>query len=141
MKKMVTLKNRAFTLVELLVVILILGVLAALIVPNILGRVEQAKITAARTDISTLGSALKTFQIDNDRYPTTEEGLEALRTAPADAPNWKRPYLERAVPLDPWQNAYEYSQPGPDGDEDSYLLKSYGPDKIADNEDDITNQD
>jgi len=123
-------KNRrsGFTLIELLVVILILAILAALIVPRVVGKTGDAKIAAAKSDLATLSSALQNFRLDNDRYPTSEEGLNALTSAPASgANNWKGPYLQKAVPLDPWQHEYVYQYPGSNGN-DSYLLESYGSD-------------
>jgi general secretion pathway protein G len=119
--------RRAFTLIELLVVILILAVLAALIVPRVITRTSDAKRAKAASDIAVLSSALNQFRLDCDRYPTTEEGLEALRVRPGDAQGWRGPYLERPLPPDPWGNPYIYEYPGLDGD-DSYLLISYGKD-------------
>jgi general secretion pathway protein G len=121
---------------ELMVVVIILAVLAALIVPRIIGRQEDAKRAKAASDIASLRSALDLFRMDNDRYPSMEEGLQALREAPSDARNWRGPYLERPVPPDPWGNPYVYEWPGPDG-EQSFTLLSYGPDGQP-SEDDIT---
>jgi general secretion pathway protein G len=120
-------KRKAFTLIELLVVILILAILAALIVPRVVGRASDAKRAKAASDISTLSGLLQQFHLDNGRFPTTEEGLESLRTAPADARNWRGPYLQKPIPLDPWQNEYVYEYPGMDGEE-SFILLSYGAD-------------
>lgn len=120
-------QRRAFTLIELLVVILILAVLAALIVPRVITRASDAKRAKAASDIAVLGSALNQFRLDCDRFPSTEEGLDALRSQPGDVQGWRGPYLERALPPDPWGNAYVYESPGPDGD-DSYYLISYGKD-------------
>lgn len=119
--------GRGFTLIELLVVILILAILAALIVPRVIGRSGEAKQAAARADISTLRGLLQAFRLDTGRYPSTEEGLEALRVQPSDVNGWKGPYTERAIPMDPWGNPYVYEFPGPEG-EDSILLMSYGQD-------------
>jgi general secretion pathway protein G len=119
-------RRRGFTLIELLVVILILAILAALIVPRVVGKTSDAKIAAAKTDLSTLSSALANFRLDCDRYPTTEEGLNALRVAPSGVTNWKGPYLEKDVPNDPWQNPYQYQAPGPNGS--GYQIESYGSD-------------
>jgi general secretion pathway protein G len=128
MKKRSTLNiRRGFTLVELLVVMLILAVLAALIVPNVMGRTGQAKRSAALSDISTLSSLLQTFRIDCDRYPTTEEGLQALRQPPSDVQGWRGPYSTKEIPNDPWGNPYVYECPGPLGG-DSFSLRSYGAD-------------
>lgn len=115
-----------FTLIELLVVILILAILAALIVPRVVNKTGDAKIAAAKSDIATISSALQNFRLDNDRYPTTEEGLQALFTAPSGATNWKGPYLTKPVGQDPWQHDYVYQCPGQSGP-DSYTVESYGP--------------
>lgn len=117
--------RKAFTLIELMVVILILAILAALIVPKIIGRADEAKRAKAASDIASLSSMLSAFRLDNDRFPTTEEGLEALRVAPADAPNWKG-YSTKAIPNDPWGNPYDYEYPGVD--DNSFILRSYGAD-------------
>jgi len=102
-----------FTLIELMVVLVIIGVLAALIVPNVLDRADDARITAARTDVTNLMQALKLYKLDNHRYPTGEQGLQALVARPATGPapvNWK-PYLEK-LPNDPWGRPYQYLNPG-----------------------------
>src|SRR5438552_15872188 len=93
----------AFTLIELLLVLVILAVLAAVVVPKFTGRSEQARVAAAKTDISVLSGALNQFELDNGRFPTTEEGLTSLVQAPPGAQNW-HPYIERGVPNDPWNN-------------------------------------
>jgi general secretion pathway protein G len=116
-----------FTLIELLVVILILGILAALIVPRVVGRASDAKIAKARSDLSELGNLLQQFRLDTGRYPTTEEGLQALRVAPADVQGWKGPYPTKDIPNDPWGNPYIYEYPGSSGT-DSIKLMSYGSD-------------
>ena len=115
-----------FTLFELMVVLVIIGVLAALIVPNVLERAEDAKVTAARTDVTNLMQALKLYRLDNNRYPTTEQGLQALIAKPTTEPvptNWK-PYLEK-LPNDPWGKPYQYLNPGVKGEVD---VMSYGAD-------------
>ncbi len=102
-----------FTLIELMVVVVIIGVLAALIVPNVLERADDARVTAAKTDINNLVQALKLYRLDNQRYPTSAQGLQALLVKPATGPtptNWK-PYLDK-LPNDPWGNAYQYLNPG-----------------------------
>lgn len=118
--------RRAFTLIEMLVVILILAILASLIIPRLIGRTDDAKIAKAKSDIQTLSSLLQQYRLDNDKYPTTEEGLEALRTQPSDATHWKGPYTDKDIPVDPWGNPYVYQSPGPSGQD--YLITSYGSD-------------
>jgi general secretion pathway protein G len=117
-------RNRAFTLIELMVVILILAILAALIVPNVLGRTGQAKYAKAKSDLAELSGAIDQFRLDCDRYPTTQEGLDALRNPPSGAQGYKGPYLKSAIPMDPWGNQYEYECPGPSGQ--GYQVKSAG---------------
>ncbi|HEY0866226.1 MAG TPA: type II secretion system major pseudopilin GspG [Fimbriimonas sp.] len=119
---------RAFTLIELMVVILILAILAALIVPRVVGRQDQAKVAKAQSDVAVLMDNLQAFRLDTDRYPTTEEGLQALRQPPADVRNWQGPYLQKAIPNDPWGNPYEYQYPGVTGDMPTVL--SYGADGV-----------
>jgi general secretion pathway protein G len=119
---------RAFTLIEVMVVIAILAVLAALIVPKVMSRPDEARVVAARQDIASLLQALKLYRLDNLRYPTTEQGLAALVTRPSLAPvppNWKPGgYLER-LPLDPWRHPYQYLSPGLRGEVDVF---SFGAD-------------
>ena len=115
-----------FTLIELMVVLVIIGVLAALIVPNVLDRADDARVTAARTDVNNLMQALKLYKLDNQRYPTAEQGLQALITKPSAPPaptNW-RPYLEK-LPNDPWGRPYQYLNPGVKGEID---VMSFGAD-------------
>lgn len=136
-------KHRAcragFTLVELLLVLVILGVLAAIVVPKFAGRTEQARITATQTQIATFATALDAFEIDNGYYPRGKDGLADLITAPRDAQNWKGPYLRGdTVPLDLWGNAYIYECPGR-YNTSGYDLMSPGPDGREGGDDDITN--
>jgi len=116
-------RSRGFTLIEVMVVIVILGVLAALVVPRILDRPDDARRVAARADIATISAALKLYRLDNQRYPTTEQGLAALVARPEVAPvppNWKPGgYLER-LPKDPWARPYLYIHPGLKGEFDVY---------------------
>ena len=121
-------RQRGFTLVEVMVVVAILGILAALIVPKIIGRSDDARIVAAKQDVATLVSALKLYRLDNQRYPTSEQGLKALVEKPTVDPvpaNWKLGgYLDK-LPKDPWGNAYQYLYPGIHGELDVF---SYGAD-------------
>ena len=122
-------KSRGFTLIELMVVLVIIGVLAALIVPNMLDRADDARVTAARTDVNNLMQALKLYKLDNLRYPGGEQGLQALVTKPTTGtipPNW-RPYLDK-LPADPWGQPYQYSNPGLKGAIDVY---SFGADGVV----------
>ena len=120
------LRQTGFTLIELMVVLVIIGVLAALIVPNVLDRADDARATAAKTDVNNLMQALKLYKLDNQRYPTGEQGLQALVTRPASGPapiNWK-PYVEK-LPNDPWGRPYQYLNPGVKGEID---VMSFGAD-------------
>jgi general secretion pathway protein G len=120
-------QRRGFTLIELIVVVLILAILAALIVPRVVGRSGDAKRSKAATDIATLSSLIQQYRLDTGRFPTTEEGLLALREAPADVENWKGPYMTKPIPPDPWGFDYIYEYPGAGGDE-SFILMSLGRD-------------
>ena len=120
---------QGFTLIELMVVLVIIGVLAALIVPNVLDRADDARSTAAKTDIANLVQALKLYKLDNQRFPSGEQGLQALVAKPAagpTAPNW-RPYLDK-LPNDPWGRPYQYLNPGIKGEVD---VMSFGADGQA----------
>jgi general secretion pathway protein G len=116
-----------FTLIELMVVMAILAILAAIIVPKVLGREEDARRARAVSDVESFGTALDMYKADNSEYPTTEEGLQALRVAPPSAKNWNGPYLKKALAPDPWGNDYVYTSPG-EHNPDSYDLSSMGAD-------------
>jgi general secretion pathway protein G len=136
-RKMTRRSRSAFTLIELLVVIVILAILAALVIPNVINRTEDARIAKATSDVSTLDSALDTYKLDNQHYPTTDDGLQALVTKPSDAPNWNGPYLKNGLPNDPWGHPYLYKNPGDHGT--TYDLYSAGPDGQPGTDDDIAN--
>lgn len=124
----------AFTLVELLLVLVILGTLAAIVVPKFAGRTEQARITAAQTQINSFETALNSFEVDNGYYPRGKNGLQDLIVRPKDAQDWRGPYL-KDIPLDPWKNPYIYESPGKHSED--YDISSVGPDLRAGTEDDI----
>ena len=120
-------RTGGFTLIELLVVLVIIGILGALVVPNLFSSLDDARMTAARTDIKTIVEGLKRYKIDNQRYPSAEQGLEALVRKPtAGTPpvNWK-PYLDR-LPADPWQRPYQYLNPGVNGEIDVFSFGADG---------------
>ncbi|MBX3729523.1 MAG: type II secretion system major pseudopilin GspG [Candidatus Sumerlaeia bacterium] len=130
--------RRAFSLVEMLLVLVILATLAAIVVPRFAGRSEQAKETAARTQITSIGTALDAFEVDNGYYPTSADGLGLLVERPATATNWRGPYLKSQIGNDPWGNPYIYEYPG-QNNADGYDLSSAGPDGRHGTDDDITN--
>lgn len=126
-------RSAGFTLIEIMVVILVLGVLAAMVAPNVFRHVGQSKGAAARAQIEMLGSALDAYRLDNDRYPASAQGLKALRREPTSEPrprDWQGPYLKKDVPLDPWGGEYVYRSPGTES-EWGYDLLSYGRDGRA----------
>lgn len=121
--------QRGFTLLEVMVVVVILGILAALVVPKIISRPDEARVIAAKQDIASMMQALKLYRLDNQRYPVTEQGLQALVTPPTTAPlptNWKAGgYVER-LPKDPWGNPYQYLNPGIHGEIDIFSFGADG---------------
>jgi len=121
-------KQRGFTLIEIMVVVVILGILAALVVPQVMNRPDQAKVTVAKGDIKAIGAALDMYKLDNYSYPSTQQGLDALVEKPGGNPqpkNWNRDGYLKRVPKDPWGNEYQYLSPGTEG---QYDLYSYGAD-------------
>lgn len=131
--------QRGFTLLELLVVMVIIGLLAGYVGPRFFSQIGKSEVKAARAQIDALEKALDQFRLDNGRYPTTEEGLKALVERPSTTSKWSGPYLKKAVPLDPWERPYIYKAPGEHGE---YDLSSLGKDGQAGGTDeaaDITN--
>ena len=121
-------KQGGFTLIEIMVVVVILGILAALVVPQVMNRPDQAKVTVAKGDIKAIGAALDMYKLDNYSYPSTQQGLDALVEKPGGNPqpkNWNRDGYLKRVPKDPWGNEYQYLSPGTQG---QYDLYSYGAD-------------
>ena len=134
--------QQGFTLIEIMVVVIIIGVLTALIAPNIIGNVDKANVVAANTDIKTIGTQLDLYKLDNFSYPTTEQGLEALVTKPSGHPepkNWKKDGYLQSVPTDPWGNDYIYISPGSHGTYDLYSLGADGKEGGSDYDAEITN--
>ncbi|MDP5008900.1 MAG: type II secretion system major pseudopilin GspG [Glaciimonas sp.] len=122
-------KQRGFTLIEIMVVVVIMGILAALVVPKLMGRTDDARVMAARSDISTLMSALKLYKLDNQRYPTTEQGLQSLVAKPTSGPasdGWKTGGYIDKLPKDPWGNPYQYLSPGIHGELDVFSFGADG---------------
>jgi len=118
-------RSRGFTLLELLVVVVIIGLLASYVGPRYFGQLGRSEVTTAKAQMQAFSRALDQFRLDVGRYPTTEQGLNALLTRPGDEPKWNGPYLQNAVPLDPWGKAYVYRSPGEKGD---YDILSFGKD-------------
>ncbi|MFP3912197.1 MAG: type II secretion system major pseudopilin GspG [Desulfobacteraceae bacterium] len=125
-------RDRGFTLIELLIVMVILGLLAALVGPRMFGKVGKSRQKAAKAQITLFETALDTYKLDTSKYPTTSQGLEALRNQPSGVERWDGPYLPKSVPKDPWGHEYEYRCPGEHGD---YDIISYGADGSPGGED------
>jgi general secretion pathway protein G len=119
-------RNAGFTLIELMIVLFILGLLAALVAPRLMGWVGKAKQKTAQAQIQLLATALDLFHLDVGHYPTDEEGLKALRENPGNLPGWGGPYLDKDVPKDPWARDYHYKCPGEHGPYDLYSLGADG---------------
>ena len=127
--------QRGFTLIEIMVVVVIIGVLGAIVVPQFMSRPDQAKVTAARTDIQAIATALEMYRLDTFNYPSTQQGLEALTKQPAGTPvakNWNPQGYLKSMPLDPWGTAYQYLNPGTHSA--GYDLYSFGSDGVASGE-------
>jgi general secretion pathway protein G len=129
-------RTRGFTLIEIMLVVTIISILAAVVIPRLTGRSEEARKSACKLQIENIGAALDTYEMDNGRYPDTSEGLAALRISPASAKKWRGPYLKKDISKDPWGNAYIYRSPGIHNKD--YDLFSCGPDGAEGGDDDIT---
>lgn len=130
-------KRKGFTLIEVLLVVIIIGILAAIVVPRLVGRSEEARISAANTQLAAFKSALSQFEMHCGRFPTTDEGLNALLTAPTDvSAKWKGPYLDsKSIPKDPWEHDYIYTY---DSTSKQCSLTSAGPDGQENTDDDLS---
>lgn len=121
--------KRGFTLLELLVVILIIGLLTGIVAPRFMGQVSRSEVTTARAQLDALDKALQSYRIDTGRFPNAAQGLKALVSQPSDEPRWHGPYLQGEVPLDPWGSTYQYRTPGANGKD--FELMSLGKDRSA----------
>ena len=119
--------SRGFTLLELLVVVLIIGLLTAIVAPRFLGQVSKSEVTAARAQLDAIDKALQSYRLDVGRFPATAQGLRALVNQPGDEPRWRGPYMQGDIPVDPWGSPYQYRTPGANGRD--YELLSWGRDR------------
>lgn len=137
-------RQSGFTLIEIMVVVVILGILAALVVPQVMSRPDQAKVTVAQGDIKAIAAALDMYRLDNHVYPSTQQGLEALVKKPSGMPaakNWNKDGYLKRLPVDPWGNPYQYLAPGSQGPFDLYSLGADGKEGGSENAADIGNWD
>lgn len=135
-------RQAGFTLIEIMVVVVILGILAALVVPQVMSRPDQAKVTVAKGDIKAIAAALDMYKLDNFAYPSTQQGLEALVKKPAGNPqprNWNKDGYLKSLPVDPWGNPYQFLSPGTKGAFDLYSLGADGKEGGTDSDADIGN--
>lgn len=133
-KRIERISSAGFTLIEILLVVVIIGILVGVAMPRLGGRVKQARVSATKADINNVGMALRLYEVDNGEYPSS---LQGLVTKPGNVNNWRGPYLEKGVPRDPWGNNYTYANPGQHNPH-MYDLSSSGPDGVG-SEDDINN--
>ncbi|CAI8937564.1 type II secretion system major pseudopilin GspG [Pseudomonas sp. IT-P218] len=126
--------QHGFTLIEIMVVVVIIGILGAIVVPQFMSRPDQAKVTAARVDLQAIGTALEMYRLDNFHYPSTQQGLEALSKRPSGVPtprSWNPQGYLKSLPVDPWGTPYQYLNPGVKSDDGGYDLYSLGSDGVA----------
>ena len=132
-------RERGFTLIEVLIVMVILGLLAALVGPRMFGKVGKSRQKAAKAQIALFETALDTYRLDTSKYPTTDQGLQALRVKPSGVERWDGPYLPKNVPLDPWGHPYQYRSPGEHGDYDIVSLGADGSQGGEGEDEDVVN--
>ncbi|WP_408599543.1 type II secretion system major pseudopilin GspG [Pseudomonas sp. PLMAX] len=126
--------QHGFTLIEIMVVVVIIGILGAIVVPQFMSRPDQAKVTAAKVDLQAIGTALEMYRLDNLHYPSTQQGLEALSKRPSGVPtprSWNPQGYLKSLPVDPWGTPYQYLNPGVKSDDGGYDLYSLGSDGVA----------
>lgn len=125
--------KKGFTLIEMMLVVVIISILVTVVLPRLTGKTEQARISAAKLQIETIGMALDSFELDNGRYPNTTEGLNGLMVNPGNLKKWNGPYLKKDIVTDPWGNAYVYTSPGTHNND--YDLYSLGPNGVEGGDD------